>query len=255
MFERNSPYDNSFFGSQRNGALRSAAEVVPVIVELLAPRSVVDVGCGTGAWLSVFRTHGIEDVVGVDGGYVNPALLTIPADSFVAADLSKPIHLRRRFDLVMSLEVAEHLDPSAASEFVRSLTSLGDVVLFSAAIPGQCGVHHVNEQWPDYWRALFDRNNYELIDCLRDRIWDNPEIEFWYRQNMLLFVQRDYLASSPRLQVLSQSYSGRFVSVVHPEMFGSDGPRISLRQMIRQFPHAVRRAIDNRRSGGARQQA
>ena len=94
----------------------------------------------------------------------------------------------RRYDLAISIEVAEHIEPGNAEEFVRLLTGLSDTVLFSAAIPGQGGTGHVNEQWPEYWAALFRASGYGAMDCLRTKIWDDAQIPFWYRQNCLIFA-------------------------------------------------------------------
>ena len=128
----------------------SAKEVVPHILELLRPESVVDVGCGVGSWLAVFREHGIEAFLGVDGAYVDGDLLQIPLEKFLPPDLSKPLQLDRRFDLAVSLEVAEHLPEECAATFVASLVALAPVVAFSAAISHQGGHQNVNEQWPGH---------------------------------------------------------------------------------------------------------
>jgi SAM-dependent methyltransferase len=124
--------------------------VVPTVLRLVQPEPVVDVGCGDGAWLSVFRELGVNHRFGLDGDYVDRRLLQIPQDQFSATDLSLPFRLPCTFDLAVSLEVAEHLPPQSAEDFVDSLTRLAPVVLFSAAIPLQGGTHHLNEQWPDY---------------------------------------------------------------------------------------------------------
>ena len=144
-------YSGEFYQHIRQGSHRSAEEIVPLIMTSWQPRSVIDVGCGLGAWLRVFKQHGVEDVFGVDGSYVDTKTLEIPVERFAAVDLAKPFHLDRQFDLVMSLEVAEHIPGACAEIFIESVTRLGPVVLFSAAIPFQGGTHHVNEQWPDYW--------------------------------------------------------------------------------------------------------
>ena len=188
--------------------------MVPIVLELLAPSSVVDLGCGLGAWLRAFLELGVEDVLGVDGDYVDRDMLAIPADRFLAHDLSQPLDLSRTFDLAVSLEVAEHLPPEAAQTLVDSLTHHAPAVLFSAAIPGQDGVGHVNTRWPSYWRGLFLPRGYRVVDCLRHRIWDDEEIEFWYRQNLLLFVRADILEAHPEL--LSEAQLERPLDLVHP---------------------------------------
>lgn len=104
------------------------------------------------------------------------------------------------FELAQSLEVAEHLYQEYAPNFVKLLTSLSDVVLFSAAIPYQGGVHHVNEQPPAYWAELFAKEGYVCIDCLRERIWEDDSISTWYRQNIMIFVHEsktDLFAFAP----------------------------------------------------------
>jgi 2-polyprenyl-3-methyl-5-hydroxy-6-metoxy-1,4-benzoquinol methylase len=139
-------YRPEFFDYIERGSLRSAATVIPIIRSLARVESVLDIGCGRGAWLSEWRRQGVGDVAGADGSYVDQASLAIPVEQFIATDLSQPIDLRRRFDLVQCLEVAEHLPADSADTLVDSLVRHGSVILFSAAVPGQGGEHHVNEQ-------------------------------------------------------------------------------------------------------------
>jgi hypothetical protein len=83
-------YPSSFFDEQREGSIASARHVVPIVMELIQPRSVVDVGCGTGTWLSVFAEHRVVDFIGIDGDYVDRSQLLIPPDRFSHAILSTP---------------------------------------------------------------------------------------------------------------------------------------------------------------------
>ena len=170
------PYTADFFADHRDGARRSARVVVPLVLELVRARSVVDVGCGDGTWLSVFREHGVEDVRGIDGDYVDRAELQIPRERFHPHDLTRPLELGHTFDLAVSLEVAEHLPPESADDFVTSLTRHAPIVLFSAAAPYQGGQNHVNEQWPAYWAARFaSADTFRSIasagDCGPIRTW------------------------------------------------------------------------------------
>ncbi len=64
-------YTKSFYEEIRNGSVRSAEVIVPLVLDLLHPSSVVDVGCGDASWLAVFQKLGIEDVFGIDGDYVD----------------------------------------------------------------------------------------------------------------------------------------------------------------------------------------
>jgi SAM-dependent methyltransferase len=212
-------YTADFFRKQRDGSRRSAAAIVPMVLDLVQPHSVVDVGCGVGVWLAVFRKHGVQDVWGVDGAYVDRALLEIPPERFQAADLHAPIRLGRRFDLVVSVEVAEHLPPECAAAFVQSLVALGPVVLFSAAIPRQGGVDHVNEQWPEYWAQRFREHGFVAIDGVRPRVWHDESVEWWYAQNTLLYAEGERVERDPRLRAARQATGDRPLSLVHPRKY------------------------------------
>jgi SAM-dependent methyltransferase len=189
-------YGDDFYRFLASFAIRSAEQIVPLLSALLPINSVVDFGCGQGAWLSVWRKAGAT-VMGVDGPYVDQKHLMIDADEFRAADLSQPIDLGRRFDVVQSLEVAEHLPSSRASEFIGTLTSHGPFVMFSAAIPGQGGEHHINEQPLEYWRQKFRERKYVAIDCVRPKVIANLQVQHWYRYNIILYAGEPYLATLP----------------------------------------------------------
>lgn len=212
------PYSEGFFEAHDEGGRASAEAVLPWLLERLAPKSVVDVGCGTGTWLRVARENGIDDVLGLDGPWVPPDALEIPAERFVATDLNDGPDLDRTFDLVLSLEVAEHLPPAAAEEFIDRLTALGPVIAFSAAIPGQTGTGHTNERWPAYWAGLFASRGYEAVDCLREVFWDDGAVEWWYAQNLILYARPATLDAVAELRDHpSRGKAPR--SLVHPRRF------------------------------------
>ncbi len=157
-------------------------------MQAVQPRSVVDVGCGTGTWLAEWLALGVTDVLGVDGDYVPRDRLEIPEALFAPRDLRQPLRLDRRFDLAQSLEVAEHLPPPRAESFVADLVAVAPAVLFSASIPGQRGTDHINEQWQDYWQGLFAGHGYTAVDLVRSVVWADPAVECWYSQNTILYV-------------------------------------------------------------------
>lgn len=190
-------YDGRFFDYVDRSARRSAEVAVPVIAAVLQPRSVLDVGCGRGIWCAVWREAGTADVFGVDGAYVDPETLVIPRQRFRAHDITQPFDLGRRFDLVLSLEVGEHLPEADAEPFVDNLTRHAPLVLFSSAVPGQGGEFHVNEQPLDYWRAKFKSRGYRCFDPLRPRILHERQVEPWYRYNMLLYATDEAAAALP----------------------------------------------------------
>jgi SAM-dependent methyltransferase len=213
------PYTEQFYEDIREGSRRSAREIVPIVLDLVSPKNVIDVGCGLGTWLSVFKEFGVDDIWGAEGNWVDKAVLEIPKERFLQADLTKPFRLERKFDLVVSVEVAEHLSPEFAGIFLESLVRLGPVVLFSAAIPFQGGKNHVNEQWQGYWAEQFQNKGYHAIDCIRKRIWQNARVEFWYAQNMLMFARLDYLQTHPALQREYENTYASQLSLVHPRRY------------------------------------
>jgi len=238
---------------------------VPIVAELAQPASVIDVGCGTGAWLARWQAHGVRDVLGLDGDYVDLDALHIDRVFFQAADLEQPPTIGRTFDLAMSVEVAEHLSPDAADGFVHFLTGLAPVVLFSAAPPGQGGVDHINEQWPAYWARSFAAHGYRAFDIVRPRVWLEPDVAFFYAQNLLLFAADDRFAevrpAFPLLPDPEQPDVAVPIPLVHPELLAAvAGHRGTIRppslsSLLRQFPDATAHALRRRVRGAQRARA
>ncbi len=191
---------------------KSSDCIVPFLMKMFNPINVLDVGCGIGTWLHSFKKNGIPEIFGIDGDYVDRQLLSqfIPANSFTPIDLQKPFALNRKFDLVICLEVAEHLPKSAADGFINSLCLHADTIVFSAAIPGQGGQYHINEQWLDYWVKKFDLNSYKLYDVLRPILWNMADVDWWYKQNMVIFSKYTIDITLPHLPIQN---------VVHPQLF------------------------------------
>jgi SAM-dependent methyltransferase len=245
-------YSRLYYEAIHGQARDSAREVVPLVVDLLHPRRVVDVGCGTGTWLAAFAERGATEVVGLDGDYVDRALLDIPTDCFVPADLTQPVLQLGRYDLALCLEVAEHLPETRSEGLVSDLTKLAPVVLFSAAIPLQGGVHHVNEQWPEYWAALFRSRGFVPIDCIRRTIWQNSKVAWFYAQNILLYAEEDHARTHALLASELAGTNVGQLSMVHPSCFLSrvweEGDLASrpLREILAALPGLSRKALRRR---------
>lgn len=179
-------YDQAFYDTIAKGCRDSADVVVPELLRLFSPASVVDFGCGEGHWLAAFKAAGCQ-VFGLDGEHVALGRLAIERDEFAFADLSQPVEMPP-VDMAISLEVAEHLPATSAAGFVASLVAAAPLVVFSAAIPGQGGAGHINEQWPGYWVERFASHGYVATGALRWRFWEDRRVENWYRQNLLVFA-------------------------------------------------------------------
>jgi SAM-dependent methyltransferase len=242
------PYNQRFYRTIEAGSQRSARIVLPRIFNLVSPKSVADVGCGSGAWLAIARELGVPEVFGIDGDYVDTTALLIPKACFQSADISCPIDLHRRFDLVLSLEVAEHIPADRAGTYLDNLVALSDVIAFSAAIPNQTGRDHVNEQWPEYWAELFRHRDFVVLDCLRGPLWHDHEVERWYRQNLLLFVREAHLRATPALQEARATSRNGPLSLVHPESY-AEPSLTAVRHMLRgTFRRAIRQHVLGRLS-------
>ena len=214
------PYTPEFFKNALGTSYASAQRIVPLVLAIVPARSVLDVGCGTGHFLRAFREAGVSEITGIDGDHVPRDQLVIDAHHFVPADLSRGFDLKRRYDLVVSLEVAEHLPPSSAEAFVASLVRHGSAVVFSAAIPFQGGTAHLNEQWQSYWARLFARHGYDAYDPFRPVVWHDTQVAWWYRQNTLLFADAQARAAYPALVGLSPA-PGTSLDQVHPENYAA----------------------------------
>jgi len=221
-------YSHDFYTNKakRTAKLNSARVLVPIVLDLLHPRSVIDIGCGTGLWLSVFQAHGITDVSGVDGHWIESIETLIPKSQLLIHNLAEPLRLDRTFDLAVSLEVAEHLPPASAETFIETLTQAAPVIWFSAAIPLQGGTNHVNEQWPEYWAKRFQQKGFVPIDAIRPRVWSRSDVLHWYIQNSLLYVRQDVLDANPVLKQEAERTSGYPLNVVHPTKYLETATRL-----------------------------
>lgn len=231
-------YKDSFFQNRHAATFAAAKTILGLVREVLPPlHSAVDIGCGVGSWLAAARELGVEEILGMDGKWVNRAQLQIPQDCFIERDLDQEIDVARRFDLAISLEVAEHLAPQRAQGFVHSLTALADFVLFSAAVPGQGGTGHVNEQWQDFWLALFAGEGFTALDLVRRATWDEPAIPLWYKQNTLLYVKNERLPDlAPRVKE-----PGLPLRIIHPDLYTRRVITPTLGQSLKILARALKR--------------
>jgi len=192
---------------------KSAHNFIPILLDYInLPYSVIDVGCGTGTWLIVLKNFGVKHIKGINGNYIENSLLEIDVNDLVYHDLNLSYYDEKKYDLAICLEVAEHLKPESSEILVKTLCNLTDTILFSAALPFQGGQNHLNEQPIKYWIELFNRNGFIFKDYFRSKIWENEDIEWWYRQNIFLIIK-------------DQSFSSRqdkILQFYHPETIKSN---------------------------------
>ena len=249
----NSYYDSSFYNSKRASALVSARTTLGELKKLYLFDSVADIGCGDCIWGVACEEIGISGYVGIDGEYAKAHVPAGFRKKFISHDLEKSelVFLEGKYDLVISLEVAEHLSKDCAPDFVRRLALIGDVVMFSAAIPGQGGSNHLNEQWQSYWSKLFLDHGFVPFDIVRPLIWNRNEVAEYYRQNILIYCSqsREDLINHFGSCVLN---IGPVFDIVHPRTYRRllDVSRIPLRDYLVAFPKILRRVVLNRMKSG-----
>jgi SAM-dependent methyltransferase len=225
QFER---YDRQFYEARCDGSLQSARAIVPIVLHYFSVRSVVDIGCGIGTWLKVFEENSVPHILGIDAPHIDQATLVIRSKEFLAVDLRTELHLVDRYDLAMSLEVAEHLPEDFSTSFVTKLTEAAPIVLFSAAVPGQPGVHHINMQWQDYWRAIFGSRGYVAFDIVRPAVWGRGDVDYWYQQNTIVYCHHSIAATRSDLPWASEKTS---LNIVHPALY---------EQKTKEYEEAIR---------------
>jgi hypothetical protein len=219
-------YSGGFYARREARVSASAAALVPRLVELLGPRSVIDIGCANGLWLEAFSRCGVELVRGIDGPWVPRESLRIPAAAFSTLDFGRcalPYPLGgtgEHFDMLLCLELLEHLPPDRADALVEAMCALSDALIVSAAVPHQGGTGHVNEQWPDHWRGLFAARGFVACDFLRIACWDDERIAPWYRQNIVGYFRG---AVPPHIHAFASEQALRLVdqplALCHPGVF------------------------------------
>ena len=186
-------YNKDFYKELNKTTENSAEIIVPIVLKLLKNElniqkpSVCDIGCGIGTWLNVFKNYGCK-IKGFDGNQYEENR-RISREEFEQVNLMNPYQSRERYDIAISLEVAEHIPEKHLMTYMKTLTGLSDIILFSAAIPYQMGQGHVNEQYPSYWIKKFADMDYSCIDIIREKIWNESTICHYYKQNILLMVR------------------------------------------------------------------
>ena len=229
-------YDRGYFVARQHGWDVSAAAVAEAMLALFPIRSVVEIGCGTGNLLAAFAARGAADVLGLDGPNVPRDLLCLPESQVRRWDLADLATLPRRFDLACSLEVGEHIPARAAPDFVRMLTAAAPIVLFGAAIPGQGGPGHVNEQRQSWWARHFAAAGCVTLDCLRPALCEVTGIEWYYAQNILVYCRPEHVPAGQ-------------VPVTNPLYLDLVDPRVA--EALRRGPDSMTGALRGLRRDGA----
>jgi len=186
-------YNQKFFNNTFKFENSSAKAFAAILIKHFAPKSVIDIGCGIGIYLSEFKANNIE-ILGFDG---SPAVISgsLAGDKIKLHDLCQPLNLNRQFDLCLCLEVAEHLEPACGQTLINTLTDLSHAIIFTAATPGQGpkSIGHINEQLPEYWQKLFEQKNFILNKKLTEKIkreMGEEKIVWWLTKNLMILEKQ-----------------------------------------------------------------
>lgn len=216
----NQLYDEEFYNLIIKYNYPSAQTVVPLVAELVKPKSIIDFGCGVGCWLKAFDEYcKLKRMMGLEGDWLVKEKLMVSEKNIRYVDFMNDweISSEELYDLAICLEVAEHLNEERGNLLLDNMTKVSNIILFSAAIPQQGGSGHVNERWQSYWIQKFQDRKYVCADIIRPNIWGNSKVLAHYRQNMFLFVRKEYIEKIPVLQ----EYIGypMLMDVVHPDIY------------------------------------
>lgn len=224
------PYGYTGDGFKSYSSQRSPQIILDLILDQFPVRSALDVGCGIGNWSGYLQSKNVE-AIGIDGAWVPRENVKLKEGTFLVKDITEKFDLARRFDLVLCLEVAEHMSEQLGEELLNNLVRHGDVIVFSAAIPGQGGFEHVNEQWPSYWVAKFKARGYKAFDLVRPVVWGNQDVKFYYQQNCFVAIRESAIPE----RIVEQPVAW---DVVHPELYERvrDPRTISLKKVIKNLP-------------------
>ena len=219
-------YDDQFYLDQIQGSQRSARAFIRHLKEVLSFTSVVDVGCGRGAWLHACSEIGADKLYGVDGPWIQQSKLIRNDINFHPYDFNSLVNPKNApfygqpFDLAISVEFAEHVSPNNANNLIDYITSLSDCIIFGAATVSQDGYKHVNEQPQSYWAEKLVRHNYAVFDLFRPAVWGAKDVEWWYQQNTFLYAKKNshsYQKLKEYGAVMVKNLD--FLNCIHPELY------------------------------------
>ena len=192
-------YDSRYYATDVEGpAANSAPDISQSITSDLQPHTVVDVGCGTGALLEVLKENGCQ-VFGLEYSEAALQLCRARGVDVQKFDLEKEsLAINQTFDVVVSMEVGEHLPEKSADRYVEILAELSDTIVFSAAQPGPPERHahdHVNEQPKSYWLSKFRAFGFEYDEVMSNQ-WQKKwqaggAVVYWYHENVMILRRLD----------------------------------------------------------------
>ena len=244
-------YDGAYYDTFRQQSFDAGVKLLSHLKSHHPFRSVVDIGCGAGTWIlaakSIIELSGEKpDLLGIDGEY-GQSIVDLSTAHFMFLDLENRVHLPQKFDLAICLEVAEHLSRDRASTLVEDLCAASDTVFFSAAIPGQGGANHINEQWQDYWHSLFSEQGFFAVDFFKQKFWNDTTFSQcpYYVANSFVYVQTESTLLNAGYPIIPKGHWS--LKVAHPSLFYSNHfETASFPKTVKSIPRKLSSALARR---------
>ncbi len=165
-----------------------AGNMVDSIITHMNPENVLDLGCGACNFANVLDEHGYP-VLAVDGSKYAQETAN-EGVAFTLWDLREPIDLGMQYDLVLCVEVIEHIDAEFEDITLDTITNhAADWIMFTGAKPGQRGKGHVNCRELDYWETKLERRGIILQPKLTKKIqqeWREKKVRWWYVEGLII---------------------------------------------------------------------
>ena len=170
--------------------LQFFGSIADVIARDIAPRRVLDAGCAIGLLVETLRSKGI-DATGFDVSSfaIDQVAETLKPFCWKATATDE---LEERYDLIVCVEVLEHMSKPDAEAAIGNFCRHSDDVLFSSSPLDYREATHVNVHPPEYWAELFGRHGF-FRDVDFDASFITPwAVRFRKRRDPLHRIIADY---------------------------------------------------------------
>lgn len=181
-------YTKEYYQSINKTEIAQAKAIAKRITELYNPKSVIDIGCGTGLYLSPFTC----DKCGVDisPNAFDQEVLMVDRGLVSIDDLRVPRNVYLTYDVTICFEVLEHIGSEYADILVDNISQYSNTIILTASPPGQAGLNHVNCQPQKYWDEKFEARGFhrDYHDEFQ-LVWAVHQVEhtIWLVRNLMVY--------------------------------------------------------------------